>query len=543
MPDVDSPQITGILEQGSTTKGVVIGLHLSKRQRDEASPPPGKRGRAENTDKSLTLQIPVPSAPLPTSFGNGSPQAPAPLCESPIANQASSTPTAGFAAAVLGDDGVVKQAENSPSEPAPLMAMPSATPGGAGLGASKRKSRVPATAAPSVGATGPIFHAAILRVLHRRGGNTCPEAREWSWSGGASTRFDHWPSALHPAVMDLLASVSASEERVVLAGCDAHDSACRDDGWRITQLTPPLFPPPPPSSRRGAAWRAPAPRTPVRRASAVGPGIAFPATPVSHPRAMTVDAGMTPLSALRRPGSARRSEGNRVRFSTHDMSVVDTPDPARDGSEKGMVSAMDGLESILMAAEEVQRLVARGRSNVGGVESAEERAGIRRYEGYFDRFGATASRDAEEPAVGGASLAEEDSALASLSYAGGGQQISDENSEGGHSIGQAEQRADGPQPGDESSLLEDAAALVNVLDEIACSDSAPEEVTLAGGWGPEHSNAAAFYATELALLCGVDPRAQASEPGTVRSHLRSRYLDVLSCLVRYNLKVGPCFFT
>ena len=89
-------------------------------------------------------------------------------------------------------------------------------------------------------------------------------------------------------------------------------------------------------------------------------------------------------------------------------------------------------------------------------------------------------------------------------------------------------------------VREDAVALAGILEEIASSDSAPEEVALAGGWGPEHSNAAAFYAKEVALLCGAGAGAGGEAqvaPGVAGSHLRVRYLDVLSSLVRYNLKV------
>lgn len=522
MPDLDSPKITGILEQGSPTSAVVVGLHHTKRPRDEMSPPRGKRGRGENVEKSLTLQIPSLASSSSVSCGNGSVQAPAPLCESPIANQASPTSPSTIPhflsnSTVLGDEGTDKLGKNSSAE------SPSMVP-------VKRKPRIAATVASSVGATDPIFHAALLRVLHRRSGNTCPEAKGWRWSGGVPVRFTHWPNALHPAVMDLLASVSAGEERVVLAGCDK--PGCRDNKEQMKQL----LPPPPPSVRRTSSWRVPVPRSPVRRGSTAGAELSLPATPTLHPRteaASTVGSVLTPLSALRRPGSARRSTGNRVRFSTHDMSVVDTPDPARDGSEKGMVSALSGLQSILTAADKVQRLVARGRSNCE-IELGGERTRNGLYEGYFDRFGATVSRDGEEHTNDNAISLEENISLTSISLGPSRSNIAEqrrsENNGRVSSITQVEKRVD-------SSALEDAAALVGVLEEIACSDSAPEEVELAGGWGPEHSNAATFYATELASLCGLDAGAPVARAGAIGSHLRARYLDVLSCLIRYNLKV------
>lgn len=539
MPDLDSPQITGILEQGSPTSAVVVGLHLTKRPRDEVSPPRGKRGRGENVEKSLTLQIPSLASSSSVSCGNGSVQAPAPLCESPIANQASPTSPSTIPhfvsnSTVLGDEGTDKLAENSSAE-SPSMA--AATAGGSSFAAAKRKPRIVATAASSVGATDPIFHAALLRVLHRRSGNTCPEAKGWRWSGGAPVRFTHWPNALHPAVMDLLASVSAGEEQVVKAGCDPHVSGCRND-----EQAKQLLPPPPPSVRRTSSWRVPVPRT-LRRGSTAGVELSLPATPMSHPRTEgsgSVGPILTPLSALRRPGSARRSSGNRVRFSTHDMSVVDTPDPARDGSEKGMVSALDGLQSILTAADKVQRMVARRRSN-SGVELGEERTRSGHYDGYFDRFGATVSRDGEEHADDNAISLEENVSLTSISLgpnrSNSAEQRSGENSGRVSWITLADRQADSSLQRSESSALEDAVTLIGILKEIACSDSAPEEVELAGGWGPEHSNAAAFYSTELASLCGLDPSAPVARAGATGSHLRARYLDVLSCLIRYNLKV------
>ncbi|CAN0009403.1 unnamed protein product, partial [Laminaria digitata] len=493
MPEMDSsPQISGVLEQGSSptpTSTVVRGLHLTKRPREEGSPLAtlGKRGRGENGDVSLTLQIPVPAPLLPPSGGGGganrsppaapaAPQArpqaalplpphhthhpPPPLCESPgktnqaprnLSPSASSSSNSfapfsgggGGAADGGGDvDGGVESAAKSgaavlASPSAACASTPEALSGEPAFPTARRKyqhapctphavagagvaaaAAAAAAAKPSLGATDPIFHAALLRLWHRRGGNACPEASAWRWRGSvsASARFEHWPRALHPSVMDLLACVSAGEERLVLTGCDMKKDACGEvDSPPTPQQQPQQQQPP----REAAAWRAPRPRTPARRGAA---GTPLAHTPIAPSSLQQASAAQTPLSALRRPGSACRS-ANRVRFSTHDMSVVDTPDPLRGGSEEGMVSALDGLESILSAAEKVRGIAASasdaaagaaapawgscGRSggrgsSVGGGDGkgiscrlspeGSSSARGRHFEGYFDRFSSAGSR-------------------------------------------------------------------------------------------------------------------------------------------------------
>lgn len=649
MPEMDSPQVSGVVEQGSspTPTTVVRGLHLTKRPREEGSPLAtlGKRGRGENGDISLTLQIPVPAALLPPSgVGNRSPPAgpaapqarqqpalslpqhhhhhpPPPLCESPgktnqpphnLSASASSTsnsfaPFSGGSGGGGEGDGDVESA--AAKSGAILVASPSAsasTPEAlsgeafptarrkyqhapctpyvvAGAGAEAAAAAV-AAAKPSLGATDPIFHAALLRLLHRRGGMACPEAPAWRWRGSAPARFEHWPRALHPSVMDFLACVSAGEERVVLTGCDMKKDTCGEVESPPTPQPQEAQPP-----REAAAWRAPRPRTPAKRGAAAPPGTPLAHTPIAR-------SAQTPLSALRRPGSACRS-ANRVRFSTHDMSVVDTPDPSRGGSEEGMVSALDGLESILSAAEKVRGIAAsasdaaaaaggaaaaapawgssRGRSGGRGSGGGDgsgiscrlspegSNAGDRHFEGYFDRF-SSAGRPNVAAAAAAVAAADVAAAPAVATTEGSegrvagdddmGQAVGDgaarmaeeekqeepgvRGTEEAGSIGVAGGEEQDAPAAEARSVREDAVALAGVLEEIASSDSAPEEVALTGGWGPEHSNAAAFYAKEVALLCGAGAGGEAQvAPGVAGSHLRVRYLDVLSSLVRYNLKV------
>ena len=578
MPDMDTPKIAGILEeqQGSLTTAQAP----SKRPRDEGSPVCGKRGK-KKTDAF------APPAPL----GDGD-RTPAPM--SPPSNQVSQ---------VLDYNAVVSpplcespsKINQAPSSFAPFSGGEATSKPGAGAApaaaaatattVTKRKGRVPHAAPPSVGATDPIFHAALLRLLHSRNGEHCPEAVGWRWRGDSPARFDHWPCALHPVVMDLLACVSAGEERVVMTGCDKrHAGSGGSCGGSDDNNTPPP---------REAAWRAPLPRLPRTPSShrgttpAVVPATPAATTPLRHP-------ARTPSSALRRPGSScRLSSKNRVRFSTHDMSVVDTPDPQRGGSEEGMVSALGGLESILSAAERVRDLAARGSSTAALAGQGRRR----HYEGYYDRFsavggqaggsnggdGAVAAGEQQEAAEPLASTVS-DSAVQAPGAGGAG--VSRPAAGAGDGDGDGGEAAEGssakegattaavvaPEKDDAAgadvdvdayltteakSVREDSAALVAVLEQIASSDSAPDEVALVGGWGPEHSNAAAFYAKELALLCGAtagDAAADAVTPAAgmgagFGSHLRGRYLDVLSCLVRYNLKAsrwvrhlqeGPC---
>ncbi|CAM9124991.1 unnamed protein product [Ectocarpus sp. 13 AM-2016] len=550
MPDMDTPQISGILEEHAPPPaaggGGVVGVQqASKRPRDDGSPVRGKRGRGENGDISLNLKIPVPatsSSPLlPPSSLPASPSWVPPLCESPSKiNQAPSpfAPYSGGAATA-----------KPPALTADDAAAPVAGPVAAAVASatSRRKGRMPHATPPSLGATDPIFHAALLRLLHSRNGDHCAEAVGWRWRGDTPARFDHWPCALHPSVMDLLACVSASEEQVVLTGCDKkHADSCNGGGGDD---------PPPP--RREAAWRAPRPRTPWAHRGGPAAVVAGATTPIAAPSPLPPPASArTPLSALRRSGSSRRLPSkNRVRFSTHDMSVVDTPDPQRGGSAKGMMSALGGLESILSAAERIRELAAGGSGNSGGRErgGSERRGGDsgRQYEGYFDRFSAAAGG---EPDGGGGGGRDDNNEQQGTAEAAGGLDKASSGSDGGSqdegSVAAAEgdddEDVDAPLETEARSVWEDSAAFVAVLEEIANGDAAPGEVALAGGWGPEHRNAAAFYANELAFLCGTKTEVGGREVrgpfvsgggGAVGSHLRVRYLDVLSCLVRYNLKL------
>lgn len=232
-----------------------------------------------------------------------------------------------------------------------------------------------------------------------------------------------------------------------------------------------------------------------------------------------------------------------------------------------MVSALGGLESILSAAERVRDLAARGSTAALG------HARRRHYEGYFDRFSAAgdqpdggsgdaaavageqAESAASEPAAGTVS-ASAVQATGTGGVGGDGGEADQGSAKEGEATAAAvvareeedDADVDAYLTTEAKSVREDSAALVAVLDQIASSESAPDEVALAGGWGPEHSNAAAFYAKELALLCGAatGDTADAVTPAAgmgagFGSHLRGRYLDVLSCLVRYNLKVKHGF--
>ncbi|CAM9332873.1 unnamed protein product, partial [Ectocarpus sp. 8 AP-2014] len=560
MPDMDTPQISGILEEHAPPPaagggGGVVGVQqASKRPRDDGSPVRGKRGRGENGDISLSLKIPVPatssSPSVPSSSSPASPPWVPPLCESPSKiNQAPSpfAPYSGGAAAA-------KPPALAADDAAAPVAGPAAAAAAVASATSRRKGRMPHAAPPSLGATDPIFHAAMLRLLHSRNGDHCADAVGWRWRGDTPARFDHWPCALHPSVMDLLACVSASEEQVVLTGCDKkHADSCNGGGGDD---------PPPP--RREAAWRAPRPRTPWAHRGGPAAVAAGATTPIAAPSPLPHPASaQTPLSALRRSGSSRRLPSkNRVRFSTHDMSVVDTPDPQRGGSAKGMMSALGGLESILSAAERIRELAAGGPGNSGGKERGgfERRGGGggRQYEGYFDRFSAAAGGEPDDGGGGGGGggggEGHDNNEEHGTAAAAGGLDKASSGSDGGSqdegsaaaAEGNDDEDVDAPLEAEARSVREDSAAFVTVLEEIANGDAAPGEVALAGGWGPEHRNAAAFYAKELAFLCGTKTRVGGREVGgpfvsggvgAVGSHLRVRYLDVLSCLVRYNLKV------
>ncbi|CAB1115576.1 unnamed protein product [Ectocarpus sp. CCAP 1310/34] len=551
MPDMDTPQISGIFEERAPPPaaggGGVVGVQqASKRPRDEGSPVRGKRGRGANGDISLSLKISVPatsSSPLvPSSSLPASPLWVPPLCESPSKINQAPSPFASYSSGAA--------AAKPPALAADDAAAPVAGPAAAAVASvtSRRKGRMPHAAPPSLGATDPIFHAALLRLLHRRNGDHCAEAVGWRWRGDTPARFDHWPCALHPSVMDLLACVSASEEQVVLTGCDKkHAESCNGGGDD----------PPPP--RREAAWRAPRPRTPWAHRGRPAAAAAGVTTPIAAPSPLPPPASaQTPLSALRRSGSSRRLPSkNRVRFSTHDMSVVDTPDPQRGGSAKGMMSALGGLESILSAAERIRELAAGGPGNSGGRERGglERRGGDdgRQYEGYFDRFSAAAGGE-PDGSGGGRGGGDDNNEQEGTAAAAGGLDKASSGSDGGSqdegsaaaAEGDDDEDFDAPLETEAKSVREDSAAFVTVLEEIANGDAAPGEVALAGGWGPEHRNAAAFYAEELAFLCGtktgvsgreVGGRFVSGGGGAVGSHLRVRYLDVLSCLVRYNLKL------
>lgn len=551
MPDMDTPQALGPL----------TAAQPSKRPREDGSPVCGKRGKkktaafpvpalGDGNDDCAAVSMSLPSNPV-SQVLEYNPVASPPLCESPSKINQAPTPTS-FAPFSGGEAAAAK--------PSPVGDVPAVA---AAAAATRRKGRVPYAAPPSLGATDPVFHAALLRLLHGRNGKHCPQAVGWRWRGDSPARFDHWPCALHPVVMDLLACVSAGEERVVMTGCDKQKAGVVSGCCGIDDTTPPP---------REAAWRAPRPRTPLAHRG--GLTAATAAAAVSTPTAAQPPysaSAQTPSSALRRPGSSRRlSNKTRVRFSTHDMSVVDTPDPHRGGSEEGMISALSGLESILSAAERVRDLACRGsRPAASRQESSQQ------YEGYFDRFSAAGGqRDAgveaedeqedeeedgeeaaaSEPAAQAGSPASPDvgqapgtgeGAVAPAATNGEPDEHEHEGSAEGATVAEKEGDVDACLTTDEAkSVREDSAAFVAVLEKIAASDSAPEEVALAGGWGPEHSNAAAFYAKELALLCGANIGDQenvaplsAGVGAGVGSHLRGRYLDVLSCLVRYNLKV------
>ncbi|CAN0458208.1 unnamed protein product [Ectocarpus sp. 12 AP-2014] len=219
------------------------------------------------------------------------------------------------------------------------------------------------------------------------------------------------------------------------------------------------------------------------------------------------------------------------------------------------MSALGGLESILSAAERIRELAAGGSGNSAGRERGglERRGGDggRQYEGYFDRFSAAAGGETGGGGGGGGNDNNEQQGTAA---AAGGLDKASCGSDGGSqdegsaaaAEGDDDEDVDAPLETEARSVREDSVAFVTVLEEIANGDAAPGEVALAGGWGPEHRNAAAFYAKELAFLCGTKTEVGGREVGgpfvsggggAVGSHLRVRYLDVLSCLVRYNLKL------
>lgn len=261
------------------------------------------------------------------------------------------------------------------------------------------------------------------------------------------------------------------------------------------------------------------------------------------------------------------------------MSVVDTPDPGRDGSEKGMVSALGGLQSILIAAEKVRNTAIPSLRDDGTTDhlvtgSVVDPARLRRrspeFEGYFDRFSSTGGRQEDE---GGEVVEEMNAEVAAGNVVTPDSSAEEEQDDAEHaSSAQNGQVGDGgsssvvasdtsPSEVSGPAVLEgngslhldevkqvrrDVVHLVDVLHEMASCDSAPGELTVRGGWGPEHSSATAFYARELAILCGTEAVTRATEvevgermrrEPSGASQLRVRYLDVLSCLVRYNLKV------
>lgn len=623
MPDMDSPKFSAtILEDGASNKGAVKSLHISKRPREETSPVSGKRGRGENGDL-LTVQVPQAPSLVAVGIlcGDTTPSPPAPtLLESPSKLNRASPEYPVAAVGPFSSDG-------SPLRPA-VQTKPHSPDASSGTTPGRRKAfpaSPPVAARASVAATDPVFHAALLRLSCLREGDgrpdASPEALDWQWSGDSPERFSHWPRVLHPDVMDLLACVSASEERVVLTGCDLKDGLLDFDENPLSphhhhfqhhfqqqqqqgQGQPQGQPRHQTSPWRAQRWRAHrqrsaagpaggapgAPASPSPWAAAPATGAASSLASLSSPAGTPAPSSraqcpFTPSSALRRPGGARRSV-NRVRFSTHDMSVVDTPDPTRDGSEKSMVSALGGLQSILEAAERIRVAVAsRGGASVDGGDASDSgrergeasvseraRRRAREFEGYFDRFSSAGGSDGrggdaamvvEEPGAEEAgAVVTPDSNEEEQEGTGEGRAPSRSSPPEAREAGVAACPAQAEDPGSSESpdearddelvsdlerearcVHDDVLQLVQVLHEMATSEAAPPELTVNGGWGPEHSSATAFYARELASLCGVPGPGSGLEAGGAgeashASQLRVRYLDVLSCLVRYNLKVS-----
>ncbi|CAM9385328.1 unnamed protein product [Discosporangium mesarthrocarpum] len=477
--------------------GSLMSLSVTKRPRNEVDTFTAKRGRGEN-GTTLALQ----TSPVLLAGGRGMP----PLLESP----GKLNKLAPFS----DDSGLTS------SKPGTFY-LPSEPPGSPTACRRVRVTRIipKALALRTLAVTDPVFQAALLRLLHRRGGIACPGASGWRWGGGKLARFDHWPRACHPAVMELLAAVSAGEERVALSEFGLHDGT-EGEG----QLTAITFRSPVP---RTDAWSSPAsrmqppPPTPVRSTPATGNGGLSVATPVSA------------NGVLRRAGATPRT-ANRVRFQTHDMSVIDTPDPSRGGSEEGMMTALCGLQAILTAA----RNVCKASRNAGSGDCVRdgERETVER--GFDDRLGLE----------GGAGRGGEYFDRFSSLVRGNNLRVKEELES--EYTGKAIDSADAPRSLEDTKteeaalaregrvVREDMTAVISILGEIARSDTGPSEVEVDGGWGISHYKAAEFYSKELAQLCGKAlgmPSEDVAELGT--SYLRKRFLDVLSCLVRFNLKV------
>ncbi|CAN0477009.1 unnamed protein product, partial [Ectocarpus sp. 8 AP-2014] len=179
MPDMDTPQISGILEEhaappaaGGGGGGVVGVQQASKRPRDDGSPVRGKRGRGENGDISLSLKIPVPatssSASVPSSSSPASPPWVPPLCESPSKINQAPSPFAPYSGGAAAAKPLALAADDAA---APVAGPAAAAAAAVASVTSRRKGRMPHAAPPSLGATDPIFHAALLRLLHSRNGD------------------------------------------------------------------------------------------------------------------------------------------------------------------------------------------------------------------------------------------------------------------------------------------------------------------------------------------------------------------------------------
>lgn len=66
-----------------------------------------------------------------------------------------------------------------------------------------------------------------------------------------------------------------------------------------------------------------------------------------------------------RKGNNKKSKGRRVSFSTYDLSVVDTPDPQRNGSDRPMEGVLSSLFLALKAAETLRGQCAAARAAGG----------------------------------------------------------------------------------------------------------------------------------------------------------------------------------
>ncbi|CAM9483603.1 unnamed protein product [Choristocarpus tenellus] len=495
MPDIDSSpgDVTGIRGED----GKLLPLSVNKRSRGcEFDSFPVKRRRGENGNALALLP------PVSPNRGRNSP----PLLESPGKLQNKLT--------YFTSDGAVTLAKLMP------FSTGVETPGNHTTRRVRTARVIPrAVAFRTLAVTDPVFQGALLRLLHRRGGRACPEAVEWRWKGDQPSLFDHWPRSCHPAVMDLLAAVSAGEERVVKSenGLDKKlkGSALVEASWHSPSLRRETW--------RSSAQRMPPPRTLIET------------TPT---RAVMCSTGTaTPVSAgsvLRREGATPRT-ANRVRFQTHDMSVIDTPDPSRGGSEEGMMTALNGLQGILAAARKVcnsswgssdgPTIPKRAGKNADGWSGVKGGEGRRLSNGeeteYFDRFESVVESSVVESDDVKAEQSVESTDLAK-------DLLPSEEATAEIKVRRIKGKA----------IMEDMEDVIVILGEMAAADAGPVELELVGGWGMEHSKAAAFYHREFSLLCGRAPENSGGADANLgASYLRKRFLDVLSCLIRFNLKV------